>query len=65
MFFLFAFNKGRIPYVVIKFHGLLVSATVRYFEKGKAVRKRIKEAHKAINKAIRIARNKEFTKFSG
>jgi hypothetical protein len=61
MFFLFPFNKGKIAYVVIKFHGLLVSATVKYFEKGKAVRKRIKEAHKAINKALKIARKKKRT----
>ncbi len=59
MFFLFPFNRGRIAYIVIKFHGLLVSATVKYFEKGRAVRKRIKKVHKAINKALRIARKKK------
>ena len=59
MFFLFRYNKDGIPQGLIRFHDLLLEDTIEYFEKGKIIRKRIKDARKAINKAIKIARKKE------
>lgn len=59
MFFLFRYNKDGIPQGLIKFHDLLLEDTVAYFEKGKAIRKRIKNARKAIDKAIKLAIKKK------
>jgi len=59
MFFLFRCNKGGIPYGLIKFHDLLVKDTVKYFEKGKEVRKGIREARKALNRALKIVKKKK------
>jgi hypothetical protein len=59
MFFLFRYNKDGIPQGLIKFHDLLVEDTVAYFEKGKAIRKRIKDTSKAVNKAIKLANKKK------
>jgi len=59
MFFLFRCNKDGISYGLIKFHDLLVKDTVKYFEKGKQVRKGIREARKAHNKALKIAKKKK------
>ncbi|MBW2318304.1 MAG: hypothetical protein JRF24_06450 [Deltaproteobacteria bacterium] len=58
MFFLFRYNKDGIPQGLIKFHDLFVEDTIGYFEKGKSIRKRIKDARKALNKAIKIAHKK-------
>lgn len=59
MFFLFRYNKNGIPNSLIKFHDLLVKDTVKYFEKGKQVRKGIREARTAHNKALKIAKKKK------
>ena len=59
MFFLFRYNKDGIPSGLIKFHDLLVEDTVKYFEKGKQIRKVIREARKAHNKALKIAKKKK------
>lgn len=59
MFFLFRYNKDGIPYGMIKFHDLLVEDTVKYFEKGKQIRKRIREARKAHKKALKIVKKKK------
>lgn len=59
MFFLFRYNKDGIPSGLIKFHDLLIKDTIKYFEKGKQVRKGIREALKAQNKALKIAKKKK------
>ena len=59
MLFLLRYNKDGIPYGLIKFHDLLVEDTVKYFEKGKQIRKGIKEASKAHKKALKIAKKKK------
>jgi translation initiation factor 2 alpha subunit (eIF-2alpha) len=59
MFFLFRYNNNGIPLGLIKFHDLLVKDTVKYFEKGRQVCKGIREARKAHNKALKIAKKKK------
>jgi hypothetical protein len=59
MFFLFRYNRHGIPQGLIRFHDLLIEDTVAYFEKGKAIRKKIKSAGKAIDKAVKIAGKKK------
>jgi hypothetical protein len=59
MFFLFQYNKDGIPYGLIKFHDLLVKDTVKYFEKGKKIRKGFKEMRGALNRALKIAKKKK------
>ena len=59
MFFLFQCNSYGIPYRLIKFHDLLVEDTVKYFEKGKQIRKGIREVRKAHNKALKIVKKKK------
>jgi len=59
MFFLFRYDKDGIPQGLIRFYDLLVEDTVAYFEKGKAIRKRIKDARKAIDKAVKLASKKK------
>jgi hypothetical protein len=56
MFFLFRYNKDGIPYGLIKFHDSFIKDTVKYFEKGRQVRRRTREARKAINRALKIAK---------
>ena len=59
MFFLFRFNKDGIPIGLIKFHDLLIKETIKYFEKGKQIRKGIREALKAQKTALKIAKKKK------
>jgi seryl-tRNA synthetase len=59
MFFLFRYNKDGIPYGLIKFHDSFIREIVKYFEKGRQVRRQIREARKAINKAFKLARKKK------
>ena len=59
MFFLFRYNRDGIPYGPIKFHDSFIWEIVRYFEKGRQVRRQIREAQKAINKARKIAKKKK------
>ena len=59
MFFLFRYNKDGIPNGLIRFHDLLIEDTVKFFEKGKQIRKGIKEARKAQNKALKIVKKKK------
>jgi DNA-binding XRE family transcriptional regulator len=59
MIFLFRFNKDGIAQSLIRFHDLVVKDTLKYFEKGKNIRWRIKQTQKAINKALKIVKKKE------
>ena len=59
MFFLFRYNKDGIPYGLIKFHDSFIEETVKYFEKGRQVRRVTREARKAINKGLKIAKKKK------
>jgi hypothetical protein len=54
--FLFRYKKNGIPFGLIRFHDLLLKDTVEYFEKGKLIRKRGKEARRAIKRALKIAK---------
>ncbi len=56
VFILFRLNKHGIPHCLIRFYELVLKDTVEYFERGKAVRKGIREASRAISKAIKIAK---------
>jgi hypothetical protein len=55
----FRFNKDGIAQGLIKFHGFVVKDTIKYFEKGKNIRRKLKQTQKAINKALRIVKKKE------
>jgi hypothetical protein len=55
----FRFNKDGIAQSLIKFHSVVVKGTIKYFEKGKNIRWRLKQTRKAINKALKIVKKKE------
>jgi len=56
--FLFRYKKDGLPLGLIRVHDVLIRDTVDHFEKGKDVRTRIKQARKAVKKALRFAKKK-------
>lgn len=59
MFSLFRYKKNGLPSGLIKLHEFLLEDIILYFEKGKFVRKRVREARKAIKQALRFAKKKK------
>ena len=59
MFSLYRYKKSGLPYGLIKLHEFLLADIIVYFEKGKFSRKRVKEARKAVTKALRLAKRKK------
>ena len=59
MFSLFRYKKNGLPSGLIKLHEFLLEDIILYFERGKFVRKRVKEARKAIKQALRFAKKKK------
>jgi hypothetical protein len=59
MFFLSRYRKKGLPYGLIRLHEFLVEDMITYFEKGKLTRKRLKEAHKAVKQALKLAKKKK------
>ena len=59
MFTLFRYKKNGLPSGLIKLHEFLLEDIVLYFERGKFIRKRIKEARKTIKQALRFAKKKK------
>jgi hypothetical protein len=53
------YKKKGLPYGLIRLHEFLVEDMIAYFEKGKLTRKRMKEAHKAVKQALKLAKKKK------
>ncbi len=56
--FLFRYKKDGLPLGLIRVHEVILRDTVEHFEKGKDIRARIKQARKAVKKALRVAKKK-------
>jgi hypothetical protein len=59
MFSLFRYSKDGLPYGLIKAHDCLLEDIIAYFEKGKDIRKGIKEARKAVKKSLKLTKKKK------
>ena len=59
MFSLYRYKKNGLPSGLIKLHEFLLEDIISYFERGKFIRKRIKEARKTIKQAIKFAKKKK------
>ena len=59
MFSLYRYKKNGLPYGLIKLHEFLLEDIILYFEKGKFIRKRVKEVRKTIKQALRFAKKKK------
>lgn len=57
--FLFRYKKDGLPLGLIRVHEVIIRDTVHHFEKGKDIRARIKQARKAVKKALRVAKKKK------
>ena len=55
----FRYQRNGLPYGLITIHEFLVRDIFRYFEKSRFVRKKTRNARKAINAALRFARKKK------
>jgi hypothetical protein len=55
---IFRCSKGDIPLLLVTLHDFMIRELLGFFEKGRIVRKKTKEARKAINKALKIAKKK-------
>ena len=54
--FLFRYKKDGLPLGLIRVHEVIIRDIVDHFEKGKDIRARIKQARKAVKKALRFAK---------
>lgn len=59
MLSLFRYKRNGLPYGLITVHEFLVKDIFRYFEKSRFVRKKTRNARKAINAALKFARKKK------
>jgi hypothetical protein len=59
MFSLYRYKKNGLPSGLIKLHEFLLEDIISYFERGKFIRKRVKEARKTIKQALRFAKKKK------
>ena len=59
MYSLFRYKKNGLPYGLITIHEFLARDIFRYFENGRFVRKKVRNARKTIKAALRIARKKD------
>ncbi len=55
----FRYKRNGLPYGLITIHEFLVRDIFSYFEKSRFVRKKTRNARKAINAALRFARKKK------
>lgn len=59
MFLLHRYKKKGLPSGLIKLHEFLLEDIIHYFEKGKKIKKRVKEARKTVKQALRFAKRKK------
>jgi hypothetical protein len=59
MFSLYRYKKKGLPYGLIKLHEFLLEDIISYFERGKFIRKRVKDARKTVKQALRFAKKKK------
>ena len=59
MSILFRYKKNGLPSGLIKLHEFLLEDIIQYFEKGKTIKKRVKEARKTVKQALRFAKRKK------
>ena len=59
MFSLFRYQRNGLPHGLITIHEFVVRDIFHYFEKSRFVRKKTRNARKAINAALRFARKKK------
>ena len=52
-------KKNGLPFGLIQLHERVIQDMIAYFEKGKVVRKKTKEAQKAIKQALKVAKKKK------
>lgn len=55
----FPYKKSGLPYTLIKTHDSLLKDFIKHYEKDKHVRSEIKQAHKAVKQALKIAKKKK------
>jgi hypothetical protein len=61
MFLLFRYKKNGLPSGLIKIHEFLLEDIILYFERSKFIRKRVKEARKAIKQSLKFAKKKKIS----
>jgi len=59
MFWLYRYKKNGLASGLVKIHEFLLEDIIQYFEKGKSIKKRVKEARKTVKKAIRFGKKKK------
>lgn len=59
--FLFRYNKDRLALSLIRIHDVILKDMVKHFEKGKDIRIGFKKAHKAVKKALSVAKKKNIS----
>ena len=59
MFLLKRYKKDGLPSGLIKVHEFLLEDVISYFEKNRAIKKRVKEARKVVKQALRFGKKKK------
>jgi len=59
MLWLFRYKKSGLASGLIKIHEFLLEDIIQYFEKGRPIKKRVKEARKTVKKALRFGKKKK------
>jgi hypothetical protein len=52
-------KKNGLPFGLIQLHERVIQDMIAYFEKGKVVRQKTKEAQKAVKQALKVAKKKK------
>ena len=58
MLWLGAYKRNGLPEGLIRLHEFLLRDVIGYFEKGKLTRRKLRDARKAVNQALKMARKK-------
>jgi len=59
MLWLFRYKKDGLAFGLFKIHEFLLEDIIRYFEKERSIKKKLKEARKTIKKALRFGKKKK------
>jgi len=59
MFWRYRYKKKGLASGLVKIHEFLLEDIIHYFEKGKSIKKRVKETRKTVKKALRFGKKKK------
>jgi CRISPR/Cas system-associated exonuclease Cas4 (RecB family) len=59
MLWLAGYKRNGLPYGLIRLHEFVLRDMIAYFEEGKVARRKIKDARKAVQQALKMAKKKK------